>query len=193
MKTAIFGSKPNIKMLTTYIRVYLQNQRQGTSSTKTRGEVSGGGKKPWKQKGTGRARAGSTRSPIWVHGGIAHGPRPKDWGLKIQKGARRLALASAVLDKVNSGDLALIEEIKIKGPKTRDLISHLKGIGAVRKGTGRSLLVLADKEDNVLKSSKNISWLNVVCVDNLNAYDIVSAKSVLFEKGAFSKLEKKYK
>src|SRR3989344_2069599 len=124
LKKEIFGIEPNETVLAQYVRVYRTNQRQGTSSTLNRGEVSGGGKKPWKQKGTGRARVGSTRNPIWVHGGVAHGPKPKDWTLKLPKKVKRLALISALSSAVEKKKLTVLDKIEIESPKSK-LVSEI--------------------------------------------------------------------
>lgn len=185
----VFGVVPNKPLLAQYIRVFRANQRQGTSSIKTRGEVSGGGKKPWKQKGTGRARVGSSRNPLWVHGGISHGPKPKDWGLKLPKKMRRAAIVSALSSKQLLSKITILDNLELKETKTKllsNILDNLKLFGSV-------VLILDKKNDLVKKSAGNLNNLNLSLVENLNAYDILSANNVLFLKDAVLNLEKKYK
>ncbi|KKS20478.1 MAG: ribosomal protein L4/L1e, large subunit ribosomal protein L4 [candidate division WWE3 bacterium GW2011_GWC1_41_7] len=188
LKKEIFGIEPNETVLAQYVRVYRTNQRQGTSSTLNRGEVSGGGKKPWKQKGTGRARVGSTRNPIWVHGGVAHGPKPKDWTLKLPKKVKRLALISALSSAVEKKKLTVLDKIEIESPKSKLVCEIVKNLDL----KGSTLIVLNEKNDNLLLGSRNILGLNPTLLNNLNAYDILNARNVVFMKDAILGVQKKY-
>ncbi len=188
LDVSVFGIEPNLKLLTQYLRVLSINKRQGTSSTKTRGEVSGGGKKPWRQKGTGRARHGSIRSPIWVGGGIAHGPKPKLWSLNISKKMRQKAITSALSLKVSRKQLLILDALKFKEPKTKEMSEVLKNL----KVKGNVLLVLNNSEDNVLKSARNIKGLNIASVNNLNGFEILKNRNLIFVKDAVIEIEKKY-
>lgn len=185
---SIFGIVPNIFALGQYIRVYLNNQRQGTSSTKTRGEVSGGGKKPWKQKGTGRARAGSNRSPIWRHGGITHGPKPKSWRLEVPKNVKKLALFSALSSKYSDNKIKVLDLLKIEKPKTKEIVKIIKALELESK----SLIILDKKNDSVYKSVRNIPGMTTSSVENLNAFEIVKTKNILFLSDSLKALETKY-
>ena len=183
LKKEIFGIEPNETVLAQYVRVYRTNQRQGTSSTLNRGEVSGGGKKPWKQKGTGRARVGSTRNPIWVHG-----PKPKDWTRKLPKKVKRLALISALSSAVEKKKLTVLDKIEIESPKSKLVSEIVKNLDL----KGSTLIVLNEKNDNLLLGSRNILGLNPTLLNNLNAYDILNARNVVFMKDAILGVQKKY-
>ncbi|HLC93773.1 MAG TPA: 50S ribosomal protein L4 [Patescibacteria group bacterium] len=188
LKKEVFGIEPNTIVLSQYVRVWRANQRQGTSSTLTRGEVSGGGKKPWKQKGTGRARVGSTRNPIWTHGGVSHGPKPKDWRLSLPKKLRKLALISALSSAVSENKLTVLDKIEIKDPKSKlvkDLLTTLKLEGSV-------LIVSNGKSQNLVLGARNISNLTTTPVTTLNAYDVLRAGKIILEKDAVLALQKKY-
>ena len=185
----VFGVIPNTQVVSQYIRVFLSNQRQGTSKVKTRGEVSGGGKKPWKQKHTGRARQGSTRSPQWRHGGIAHGPTPKDWLLKLPKKMKRLAIVSILSSKFSKNSINILNEIKISKPKTKDITEVLSNL----KARGKVLLVTASKNDALIQSSRNIKKLKVSLAENLNGYELMNANKIVFLKDAIEKIQEKYK
>lgn len=185
----VFGQEVNNALLSQYIHIYRTNQRQGTSSTKTRSEVSGGGRKPWRQKGTGRARHGSIRSPIWVGGGVAHGPRPRKWSLKLSKSLRRKAMQSALSLKFNQGSLKALDSISTDKPNTQYIYNILNKLEL----PGKTLLVLAKGDKNILKSVSNLENADVSEMDNLNVYELISAKNVLFEKEALQNLQKKYK
>jgi large subunit ribosomal protein L4 len=184
----VFGVEPNKEILKQYIRVYLANQRQGTSSTKTKAEVSGGGKKPWAQKGTGRARQGSIRSPQWRHGGVAHGPKPKDWGLTLPKKINKLAILTALSDKFLNKGALILDKVSMKKPSTKEF----EGMLDTLKVEGNILYVFEKKNENLVKSAKNLQGVNTVFSGILNAYDLVRAKNVIFEKDALLSLEKKY-
>lgn len=186
----VFGIEPRTALLNQYIRVVRMNQRQGTSSTKTRGEVSGGGRKPHKQKGTGRARAGSTRGPLWRHGGIAHGPKPKSWSLNFPKKMRRLAMLSALSIKAGNDQIRILDDLKMDGPSTSGMREILKNINvSPRKG----ILILNDNDMAVRKSVSNLSNLRTMLLTNLSAYDILSSDLLIFTKDSLEKLEDKYR
>ena len=185
----IFGVKPNKTLVAQYVRVYLANQRQGTSSTKTRGEVSGGGIKPWRQKGTGRARVGSSRNPIWVHGGVSHGPKPKSWSLRMPQKMKRAALLSVLTSKLLANQIKILNKIETQQPKTKDMTELLTNL----KLTGKTLIILDSKNDSVRKSAENIKNVATTLADVLNAYEVIKAKNIIFEKAAVLKLEEKLK
>ena len=184
----LFEVEKNTDLIAQYMRVYNANQRQGTVSTKNRGEVSGGGKKPWKQKGTGRARAGSTRNPIFRHGGVAHGPKPKDWSLSMPKKMRNKALAVVLSERVRAKSLKVLNDIVMDKPSTRELQSVIDNL----KIAGGITLVMDRVDAKVLKSASNIKGLNVSFVENLNAYDVLSKPNTVLVKNAVKKLESKY-
>ncbi len=164
---------------------YLANQRQGTHSTKTRGEVSGGGRKPWRQKHTGRARQGSIRAPHWVGGAIVFGPKPRDYFYELPKALRKVALREAIEGKLRDNELFLLDSIKIDKPKTKEMVSILKKLGL----DGSVLIITPDKDENLILSSRNIPQVTVKRVLDVNAYDIVSHNRVLVLKEAMQKLE----
>ena len=184
----IFGVKPKADLIANYVRVYLSNNRQGTSSTKTRAEVSGGGKKPWKQKGTGRARVGSTRNPLWRHGGISHGPKPKDWGLMMPKKMKKLATVMALSSKALSDNLIILSEINLKNSKTKEVKNLLDSL----KLSGRTLIVTDMKDDSLLRSISNLKNVDLSFVGTLNAYEILKSKNLVMLKDAVKSLENKY-
>ena len=165
------------------------NQRQGTQSTLTRAEVSGGGKKPWRQKGTGHARQGSTRSPQWTHGGIAFGPKPRSYRYAIPKKMRRLALKSAFSDKVATGDMIVLDALTLEEIKTKTVAAMLKALGAEKK----VMIVLPEKDETVLKSARNIPGVNVTLVNTLNTYEVLNADKFIVLKDAVTKIEEVYK
>lgn len=164
---------------------YLANQRQGTHSTKTRGEVRGGGRKPWRQKHTGRARHGSIRSPLWVGGGIVFGPRPRDYSYELPKKLRRVALREAIEGKIRDNELILIDNIKLERPKTKEMVSILKRFGI----DGSVLIISPEKDENLILSSRNIPGVTVRPVADVNVYDIVSHDRIIILKEAMSRLE----
>lgn len=186
---AVFGVKPHLSSILLYIRMYLTNNRQGTVATKTRGDVSGGGRKPFQQKGTGRARAGSSRNPIWRKGGVAHGPQPRAWRLTINKKVKQLAMRSALSIKTSKEKLLVLDSLKLPKPKTTELLQILTKLVHTQR---KVLLVLPTKDDIVHKSSANIGWVKTVLVDDLNVYDIISADEVIIIAAAVKKLDKKY-
>ena len=185
LSDVIFGAEVNEAVLHAAVRAFLMNQRQGTQSTLTRSEVSGGGKKPWRQKGTGRARQGTTRSPQWTHGGIALGPKPRDYHVDMNKKTKRVALYSALSAKVAAGDLIVVDEIKVDGYKTKTVVNMLKALGAERK----ALIVLPEVDSFVVKSAANIPGVKTTLAHTLNVYDILNANKFVVSKAAIAKLE----
>ncbi len=188
LNDSIFGIEPNMSAMHLVVVGYLANQRQGTQSTKTRSEVSGGGKKPWRQKGTGRARQGSTRSPQWYHGGIALGPKPRTYGISINKKVRKLAMLSALSSKVAESEMIILDEIKLDAIKTQDMVKALTAVKAAKK----TLVVLPENNEIVYKSARNIEGVKVSTVNTLNVYDILNCDSLVIAKGAVEKLEEVY-
>ena len=188
LSDAIFGITPNAVVMHMAVINYLANQRQGTQSTLTRTEVSGGGKKPWRQKGTGHARQGSTRAPQWRHGGIVHAPKPRDYSYSLNKKVRKLALLSALSDKALSGDIIVLDELKLETYKTKVVADCLKAIGAGKK----SLIVLEDNNAFAVKSIANIAGAKSAQVNTINTYDIINADTLVIVKGAVAKLEEVY-
>ena len=185
LSDVIFGAEVNGAVLHAAVRAYLMNQRQGTQSTLTRTEVSGGGKKPWRQKGTGRARQGSTRAPQWTHGGVALGPKPRDYRLSMNKKTRKVALYSALSAQVAAGDLIVVDSIKTEGYSTKTMASMLTALNATRK----ALVVLPAVESTVIKSCANIPGVVTTQYNTVNVYDILNADKFIIAKDAVTKLE----
>ena len=188
LSDVIFGSEVNGAVLHAAVRAYLLNQRQGTQSTLTRTEVSGGGRKPWRQKGTGRARQGSTRSPQWTHGGVALGPKPRDYRTDLNKKTKRVALYSALSAKVAAGDLVVVDAIKTEGYSTKTMVNMLKALGAERK----ALIVLPTVDAAVIKSCANIPGVVTTQYNTVNVYDVLNADKFIIAKDAVAKLEEVY-
>lgn len=186
LRDDIFGVEVNEALVHQAVVRYLANQRQGTASTKTRGEVSGGGRKPWRQKGTGRARHGSIRSPIWVGGGTVFGPKPRDYRQAMPKKARRAALRSALSSKVAAGEFLVLDELQLAQPKTRQVVELLANLKA--KGSS-ALLVTADVDRNVVLSARNIPGVGTTRAGDLNVYDVVRHSKVIATKDAIAKIE----
>ena len=184
----VFGAEVNEAVLHTAVRAYLMNQRQGTQSTLTRSEVSGGGKKPWKQKGTGHARQGSTRSPQWTHGGIALGPKPRCYRVNLNKGLKRAAMFSALSAKVASNDLVVVDAITATEYKTKAMVSMLTAVGAAKK----TLVVLPEVNDCVIKSLANIEGVKSAQWNTINVYDILNCDTLVVAKDAVAKIEEVY-
>ena len=185
LSDVIFGAEVKGAVLHAAVRTYLMNQRQGTQSTLTRSEVSGGGRKPWRQKGTGRARQGSTRSPQWTHGGIALGPKPRDYSITMNKKTKRVALYSALSAKVAEGNLIVVDDIKCAEYKTKTIVNMLNALGAEKK----ALIVLPEVDNLVIKSSANIPGVVTSLYSNINVYDILNADKFIVSKAAVEKLE----
>ena len=188
LSDAVFGIEPNAVVMHMAVVNYLANQRQGTQSTLTRTEVSGGGKKPWRQKGTGHARQGSTRAPQWRHGGIVHAPKPRDYSYSLNKKVRRLALLSALSDKVATGNMIVLDGLNLDGFKTKTVAECLKAIGAAKK----TLVVLENNDAYAVKSIANIAGAKSAQVNTINTYDIINADTLVVVKGAVAKIEEVY-
>ena len=217
LSDAIFGAKVNEAVLHAAVRAYLMNQRQGTQSTLTRTEVSGGGKKPWRQKGTGRARQGSTRSPQWTHGGVALGPKPRDYILAMNKKTKRVALFSALSAKVAAGELIVVDEITLDAYKTAEMVKMLKALGCQKEVTKsykvttvqgdevikerktrtatvaeKALVVLPEVNGFVVKSCANIPGVETTLYSTINVYEVLNAEKVVMTRAAIEKLEEVY-
>ena len=189
LSNVLFGAENvNGTVLHAAVRAYLLNQRQGTQSTLTRSEVSGGGRKPWRQKGTGRARQGSTRSPQWTHGGIALGPKPRTYRTDLNKKTKRLALISALTDKVNNGKLIVLDDIKLDSYKTKVMADMFKALGAERK----PLVVLPEVDSFIVKSCANIPGAKTCLYNTINVYDILNADTFITTVAAVKMLEEVY-
>ena len=184
----IFGIEPNENIVHSAIVNYLANQRQGTQNTKTRAEVSGGGRKPWRQKGTGRARQGSIRAPQWIKGGIALGPRPRSYSYKINKKEKRLAIKSILSSKVAEKELIVLDKLELKEIKTANMVKVLNNV----KAEGKTLILLPANNENVCKSSRNIEGVKTLTVDTINAYDLVKYKGLVVTEDTAKKLEEVY-
>ena len=185
LSEAVFGITPNAAVVHDVVKNHLANCRQGTQSALTRAEVSGGGRKPWRQKGTGRARQGSTRAPQWTHGGIVFAPKPRDYGYTLNKKTRRLALKSVLSAKAAELNIVVIDEIKMEAPKTKEFAAFLSAVGANCK----TLVVTAAADANVVKSGRNIPGCEVTFANLLNVYDIVNAKTLVVDQAALAKIE----
>ena len=188
LSDAIFGIKPNAVVMHAAVVNYLANQRQGTQSTLTRTEVSGGGKKPWRQKGTGHARQGSTRAPQWRHGGVVHAPKPRDYSYSLNKKVRRLALKSALSDKALNNNIIVLDELKLDTYKTKVVADCLKAINAGKK----ALIILENNDAFAVKSIANIKGAKSAQINTINTYDIINAETLVIVKGAVAKLEEVY-
>ncbi len=188
LSDSVFGIEPNVPVMNDMVKNYLANQRQGTQSALTRSEVSGGGRKPWRQKGTGRARQGSTRAPQWTHGGIVFAPKPRDYSYTLNKKVRRLAMKSALSSKVQDGEMIVIDKIALEGFKTKDIAAMLKAVGSEKK----ALIVLDSVDEKVIKSAGNIPGVKTAQVNTLNVYDILGADKFIVVQGAVQKIEEVY-
>ena len=185
LSAAVFGVEPNESVVHDVVKNHLANCRQGTQSALTRAEVSGGGKKPWRQKGTGRARQGSTRAPQWTHGGIVFAPKPRSYAYTLNKKVKRLALKSALSAKVAENNLVVIDSIKMDSIKTKTFGNFLNAVGAEKK----PLVVTAEADQIVVKSGRNIPGCEVTFANLLNVYDIVNANKLVVDKAALAKIE----
>ena len=188
LSDAVFGIKPNVSVMNDLVKNYLANQRQGTQSALTRAEVSGGGKKPWRQKGTGRARQGSTRAPQWTHGGIVFAPKPRDYRYTVNKKVRRLAMKSALSSKVRDQEMIVVDEISTDAYKTKVIAEMLKAVGSEKK----ALIVLSSVDEKVIASARNIPGVKTAQVNTLNVYDILNADKFIVVKDAVAKIEEVY-
>ena len=184
----IFGIEPNVSAMLLVVVNYLANQRQGTQSTLTRSEVSGGGIKPFRQKGTGRARQGSTRAPHYTHGGIAHGPKPRTYGGSINKKVRRLAMKSALSSKVAAEEMVVLDNLALSEIKTKEVVKVLSALETGKK----VLIVLPEKNDVVYRSARNIAGVKTTLVSTLNVYDILNCDTIVVLKDAVAKIEEVY-
>jgi large subunit ribosomal protein L4 len=185
---AIFGIEPNAAVMHMMVVSYLANQRQGTQSALTRSEVSGGGRKPWRQKGTGRARQGSTRAPQWYHGGVVFAPKPRDYRFSVNKKVRRLAMKSAFSAKTQTEDVIVVDKIALDEIKTAKIAAMLKAVGSEKK----ALIVLPEVDEKVIKSARNITGVKTAQVNELNVYDILNADKLIIAKDALTKIEEVY-
>ena len=185
LSEAVFGIEPNQAVVHDVVKNHLANCRQGTQSALTRAEVSGGGRKPWRQKGTGRARQGSTRAPQWTHGGIVFAPKPRDYSYTLNKKTRRLALKSALSAKAVEANIVVIDEIKMEAPKTKEFAAFLSAVGA----EGKALVVTAAVDNNVIKSGRNIPGCQITFANVINVYDIIKANKLVVDKAALAKIE----
>ena len=185
---SVFGIAPNATVMHSAVVNYLANQRQGTQSTLTRSEVSGGGRKPWRQKGTGHARQGSTRAPQWTHGGIALGPKPRSYSYVLPKKVRRLALKSAFSSKVLAGEMLVLDELALESIRTKVVVEMLKALEAKKK----VLIVLPEKDEKAILSARNIPGVKTAQVNTLNVYDVLNCDTFIVVKDAVAKIEEVY-
>ncbi len=188
LSESIFGIEPNMNAVHAVVVNYLANQRQGTQSTLTRGEVRGGGKKPWRQKGTGRARQGSTRSPQWRHGGIALGPKPRSYRYVLNKKLRRLALKSVLSAKVAENDMIVVDSLKLDEFSTKTVANFLAAVGSDRK----ALIVIPENCQKIVRSARNIPGVKTALVNTINVYDILNANKLIVIKDAVAQIEEVY-
>ena len=185
LSEAVFGIEPNQSVVHDVVKNHLANCRQGTQSALTRAEVSGGGRKPWRQKGTGRARQGSTRAPQWTHGGIVFAPKPRDYSYTLNKKAKRLALKSVLSVKASEQNIVVIDSIKMDAPKTREFAAFLNAVGV----QGKALVVTAEADTNVVKSGRNIEGVKVTFANLINVYDVTNATKLVLDKAELAKIE----
>lgn len=188
LSETVFGIEPNVSVMNDMVKNYLANQRQGTQSALTRSEVSGGGRKPWRQKGTGRARQGSTRAPQWTHGGIVFAPKPRDYSYTLNKKVKRLAMKSALSSKVQDNEMIVIDAISTDAYKTKTIAEMLKAVGSEKK----ALIVLDTMDEKAIASARNIPGVKTAQVNTLNVYDILNADKFIVVKDAVSKIEEVY-
>ncbi|MBE6038356.1 MAG: 50S ribosomal protein L4 [Anaerofustis stercorihominis] len=183
----IFAIEPKPYVVHQAVVAYLANQRQGTQSAKTKGEVSGSGKKPWRQKGTGRARVGTKRNPVWRHGGVAFAPKPRDYDQKLNKKMRRLAMKSVFSSKAAEGEIKFIDELAFEVPKTKEMVAVLNNLNLKK-----TLVVIAENDVNVVKSVRNIATADCTLVGTLNVYDMLNCDNMLITKAALEKIQEVY-
>ena len=188
LSEAVFGIEPNENIVHSVLVNYLANQRQGTQSTKTRAEVCGGGKKPWRQKGTGRARQGSIRAPQWIKGGIALGPKPRSYSYRINKKEKQLAIKSLLSAKVLDNELTVVDKLEVKDAKTKVMAKALTDL----KVEGKALIILAEKNDNVLLSSRNIEGVKTIELNTINVFDLLNCNKLVLPLDTVKKLEEVY-
>ena len=185
---SVFGIEPNENIVHSVLKNYLANQRQGTQNTKTRAEVSGGGKKPWRQKGTGRARQGSTRAPQWIKGGIALGPKPRSYRYTVNKKEKRLAIKSVLSSKVLEKELTVVDKLELKEIKTKSMVNAL----AALKVEGKTLIVLPENDKNVVMSARNIKDVKTISANNINVFDLLKYSNLILPVDTVKKLEEVY-
>ena len=188
LSEAVLGIEPNENVVHSALVNYLANQRQGTQSTKTRAEVSGGGRKPWRQKGTGRARQGSIRAPQWIKGGIALGPKPRSYSYRINKKEKQLAIRSLLSAKVLDNELTVVDKLEVKEAKTKVMAKALTDL----KVEGKALIILADRNDNVLRSSRNIEGVKTIELNTINVFDLLNCNKLVLPLDTVKKLEEVY-
>ena len=188
LSDAVFGIEPNTAVMHAAVVNYLANQRQGTQSTLTRSEVRGGGRKPWRQKGTSHARQGSIRAPQWRHGGIALGPKPRDYSYSLNRKVKRLAIKSAFSSKVLDNEIIVVDGIQVDEYKTKTVVEMLKALGVDKK----ALIVMPEKNEKFIKSASNIPGVKTALVNTLNTYDILNGGKLVIAKDAVAKLEEVY-
>ena len=188
LNEAVFGIEPNEAIVHSVLVNYLANQRQGTQSTKTRAEVRGGGRKPWRQKGTGRARQGSIRAPQWIKGGIALGPKPRSYSYRINKKERQLAIKSLLSAKVLDNELTVVDKLEVKEPKTNVMVKALTSLNV----EGKTLIILAEKNENVLLSSRNIEGVKTIELNTINVFDLLNCNKLVLSLDTVKKLEEVY-
>ena len=188
LNEAVFGIEPNENIVHSVLVNYLANQRQGTQSTKTRAEVRGGGRKPWRQKGTGRARQGSIRAPQWIKGGIALGPKPRSYSYRINKKEKQLAIKSLLSAKVLDNELTVVDKLEVKEPKTSVMVKALTDL----KVEGKTLILLAEKNENVLLSSRNIKGVKTIELNTINVFDLLNCNKLVLPLDTVNKLEEVY-
>ncbi|WML36272.1 50S ribosomal protein L4 [Clostridium sp. OS1-26] len=187
LSESVFAVEVNQYALHQVVVALLANKRQGTQSAKTRAEVSGGGIKPWRQKGTGRARQGSIRAPQWIHGGMVFAVKPRDYRVSVPKSMRRVAMKSALTSKVNDNEMIVLESLELDAPKTKEIVKMLSALEAKK-----TLIVTADSNENIYKSARNIEGVAVLPVNNLNVYDLLKYEKLVITKDAVSKIEEVY-
>ena len=185
---SVFGIEPNENIVHSVLKNYLANQRQGTQSTKTRAEVSGGGKKPWRQKGTGRARQGSTRAPQWIKGGVALGPKPRSYRYTVNKKEKRLAVKSVLSSKVLEKELTVVDKLELKEIKTKSMVNAL----AALKVEGKTLIILPENDKNVVMSARNIKDVKTISANNINVFDLLKYSNLILPVDTVKKLEEVY-
>lgn len=187
LNEAIFGAEVNQYALHQVVVALLANKRQGTQSTKTRSEVRGGGIKPWRQKGTGRARQGSIRAPQWIKGGIVFAPKPRDYRVSVPKSMRKVAMKSALTSKVQENQMIVLESLNFESPKTKNIVEMLKALEA-----NKALIITAESNEVVYKSARNIQGINIIPANNINVYDLLKYEKLIITKDAVSKIEEVY-
>ena len=188
LNDSVFGIEPNKSVMYDFVKMQLANKRVGTSSTKTRAEVKGSGKKPWRQKGTGRARVGSRRNPVWTGGGIVFGPKPRDFSYRLPRKVRKLAMKSALSSKVLENNLIVVDQLSFDEPRTKQMVATLQALNSGKK----TLVITADGDANITKSARNIPGVKPLRVDYINVYDLLKYDTLLITRDAVAKVEEVY-